>query len=161
MHIDVTVWVLASISLACEQQNYNDYADDDDVHIPPDDGGPKEACHNADTMWDDGTCESQSCAGYLCNREDDHFKEWVLACCKMEAILLFHSPFLSILRQPACYNYKSKIKFMEWFLACWWLTRFLGSRRWPCCNTTCGRSSCTLRKKVPGHRKCQKNQKST
>ena len=49
MHIDVTVWVLASISLAGEQQNYNDYADDDDVHIPPDDGGPKEACHNADT----------------------------------------------------------------------------------------------------------------
>ena len=56
MHIDVTVWVLASISLTDEQQNNNDYDDgddddyvDDDVHIPPGDGGPKEACHNADT----------------------------------------------------------------------------------------------------------------
>ena len=59
MHIDVTVWVLASISLVGEQENNNDYdADDyvddhhyvdDDVHILPDDGGPKEACHNADT----------------------------------------------------------------------------------------------------------------
>ena len=61
MHINVTVWVLASISLACEQQNNNDCVGDDDdgedgdhvdddVHIPPGDGGPKEACHNADTM---------------------------------------------------------------------------------------------------------------
>ena len=54
MHIDVTVWVLASISLAGEQQNNNDYVDDvdyvdDDVHIPLGDGGPKEACHSGDT----------------------------------------------------------------------------------------------------------------
>ena len=26
----------------------DDYVDDD-IHILPDDGGPKEACHNADT----------------------------------------------------------------------------------------------------------------
>ena len=83
MHINVTVWVLASISLADKQENNNDNDDenddddddddyiDDDVHILLDDGGPKEACHNADTRWDDGTCESQSYAGYLCNREDD------------------------------------------------------------------------------------------
>ena len=55
MHIDVTVWVLASISLAGEQQNNNDCVgddddgEDDDVNILLDDGGPKEACHNADT----------------------------------------------------------------------------------------------------------------
>ena len=33
-----------------------------------------------------------------------------------------------------------------------WLTRFLGSSLWPCCSTTCEGSSCSPRKKGPGHR---------